>query len=392
MSVFTTPHLRPEVEAKCIELLYAQASNAYTSSIVAGAVISALYWPVANRVLIVAFALSYALMIGVRWVLGERFRLVQVAPSNMARWHIRFALAVTVCGALWGAFAVALVQYDDPHRQAAVVIAIGALVSGAVTAYSTSMPTLLGFTVPAMLPLGLALLARGESGAVLLGALILAWLGFMLASAQRFRRFALEALESQFENAQLVDSLQEERDRVTELAAQLRMLSSTDALTGLANRRAFDEALEETWSRCAAQRWPLGLVTVDIDHFKAYNDLYGHPQGDECLRRVAEVFAREAARNSAVAARIGGEEFVLMVQDCDAQRAYTIAERMRTSIVGLALPHRGSPLGHVSASFGTASIVPDRALQPTQLAEEADRSLYEAKRAGRNRTLAPVRS
>ncbi|HET9482664.1 MAG TPA: GGDEF domain-containing protein, partial [Xanthomonadales bacterium] len=313
--------LRPELQAKCIELLYAQASNAYTSSIVAGSVLGALYWPIANRAVIVAWALAYAAMIGVRYALGRRFQLVQVAPSNASRWLMRFGLAVAACGVLWGAFAVYLVQFEDPYRQAVVVIAIGALVSGAVTAYSVSMPVLLGFTVPAMLPLGLAMLAQGAPGPVLLGALILAWLGFMIGSAQRFRRFVVESLDFQFENAQLVDSLEEERDRVTELARQLKMLSSTDALTGLANRRAFDEALEAAWSRCAATRCALGLVTVDIDYFKAYNDLYGHPQGDESLRRIAEVFAREAARRGAVAARLGGEEFAVLVQDCDARRA-----------------------------------------------------------------------
>jgi len=382
--------LRPELVAKCVELLYAQAANAYTSSVVAGSILIALYWTIADHGVLLGWAAAYGAMIGARYVLGRRFRLVHPAPSNVERWLFRFFAAVLICGALWGVLAVYLVQFDDPQRQAVVAIAIGALVSGAVTAYSISTPVLLAFTVPAMLPLGLALLSRGDSVSALLGALIVAWLGFMLGSARRFRHFALESLEHQFENAELVNSLEEERDRVTELARQLRMLSSTDPLTGLANRRAFDEALEESWSRCAANTWPLGLVAADIDYFKAYNDGYGHPQGDECLRRVAEVFAREAARDGGVAARLGGEELALLLPDCDAARAYTIAERLRCAIVGLGLPHRGSPLGTISASFGTASVVPDRTIPYVSLAERADRALYDAKRAGRNRTSVPV--
>lgn len=382
--------MRPELVAKCIELLYAQAANAYTSSVVAGSVIGALYWPVADRGVILAWGFAYGAMIAIRYALGRRFRRVQVTRSNAGGWLFAFGATVFVCGALWGAFAVYLVQFDDPQRQAAVVIAIGALVSGAVTAYSVSIPVLLAFTVPAMLPLGLAMLARGEPGSVLLGALLVAWLGFMLASGRRFRQFAIESLDYQFENAQLVDSLEEERDRVTELARQLKMLSSTDPLTGLANRRAFDEALEEAWSRCATNRYPLAFVTADVDYFKPYNDLYGHPQGDEVLRRIAEVFAREATRSAGVAARLGGEEFAMLVPDCDATRAYAIAERTRTALVGLAMPHRGSPLGHVTASFGLASVVPDRTMSISALAEAADRTLYEAKHAGRNCTMEPA--
>ena len=382
-------NLRPELVAKCIELLYAQSANGYTSSVVTGSVLGALYWPVASHGVILGWAFAYGAMIGLRYLLGRRFALVHVTPSNERKWLGLFGAAILVCGVLWGAFAVYLVSFDDPDRRAAVVIAIGALVSGAVTAYSVSTPVLLSFTVPAMLPLGLVMLAKGEPGSVLLGALIIAWLGFMLATASRFRGFIVESLDLQFENAQLVGSLEEERDRVTELARQLKMLSSTDPLTGLANRRAFDEALEEAWARGAAHGSPLAYVTADVDHFKAYNDLYGHPQGDEALRRVADALSREAMRCGGVAARLGGEEFALLVPDCDAERAYLVAERVRSAIAALAMPHRGSALGHVTASFGTASAIPSRTLAMTSLGEAADRALYDAKRTGRNRTAVP---
>jgi diguanylate cyclase (GGDEF)-like protein len=380
--------MRPELAAKCLELIYVQATNAYLSSIAAGTVLISIFAGHADPRWLWAFGLAYGAMIAVRAELGRRFTAQPQPRADGPLWLRRCGIAVTICGVLWGAFAVALASVADPYRLAAVVLTMGALVSGAVAAYAVAPAIYLGFTVPAMLPLALWLLSQPVSEARLLGALVLAWLLFMTSAALRFRRFALGALDLQFEHAQLVVSLAAERDRATALAQQLEVLSSTDPLTALANRRAFDEAFDEAWTAAARAREPLALVMCDIDHFKAYNDTYGHPQGDVALRRVADALSHAATRFGGTAARAGGEEFALLLPGADAARAHAAAESIRAAIESLGIPHVASALGVLTGSFGTAVMTPSRDNVPADLVERADRALYAAKNAGRNRIMA----
>ena len=174
-----------------------------------------------------------------------------------------------------------------------------------------------------------------------------------------------------------------------ELAAaneQLARLSTTDGLTGLANRRHFDDRLQAEWQRGARRQQPLAVVLIDIDHFKRYNDHYGHVAGDECLRRVAQLLQAHARRTDEVVARYGGEEFVLLLRDTTAEQAQTLAEQCRHTLRMLGLPHAVSSTAEVlTLSAGVCAGVPDPQLNPLALLQGADAALYRAKEAGRNR-------
>lgn len=159
--------------------------------------------------------------------------------------------------------------------------------------------------------------------------------------------------------------------------------SLRDALTGIANRRKFEEVLHAEWQRAARERTPVAALMIDVDAFKAYNDLYGHQGGDEVLRRIADQLRTRA--NGHLVARYGGEEFVAMACAPLADAA-ELAERMRSSIEALALPHEAAPAGIVTISVGVASAVPDSDSAATLVAQ-ADARLYDAKRAGRNRVV-----
>jgi diguanylate cyclase (GGDEF)-like protein len=162
-----------------------------------------------------------------------------------------------------------------------------------------------------------------------------------------------------------------------------------DALTGLANRRAFDQRLELEWSRCQRNQSPLSLVMIDIDHFKLYNDHYGHGAGDVCLGEVGRVIMGEVQRSSDLAARYGGEEFVLVLPESNEVTAISLAERVRTAVEARALPHAASKVGaHVTLSIGVACRVPSKDLRPLDLMRAADEALYAAKSEGRNRVRA----
>lgn len=174
---------------------------------------------------------------------------------------------------------------------------------------------------------------------------------------------------------------------------QLRMLASIDGLTQLANRRTFDETLAREWRRTARDKRPLSLVLIDVDFFKAYNDTYGHPAGDECLQLVAAKLRAVAQRASDLVARFGGEEFALLLAETPLDGAHAIANNLRASLEEAAFPHAGSSVApHVTVSIGVScSAHPSTdASSPNErdLIEAADRALYLAKQRGRNRVEA----
>jgi diguanylate cyclase (GGDEF)-like protein len=195
-------------------------------------------------------------------------------------------------------------------------------------------------------------------------------------------------LSVSLDNALLYASLERkvaERTAALEHANQrLELLSHTDALTGMANRRRFNEALDAEWLRALRHEHPLGLIILDIDFFKLYNDTYGHQGGDACLQLVATALNTGRRGGSDLVARYGGEEFVLLLADTDLQNTLLVAERVRAAVQALAEPHSGSTHGIVTVSAGVTSLVPTPRAKPADLVNAADAALYDAKRRGRN--------
>jgi diguanylate cyclase (GGDEF)-like protein len=179
-----------------------------------------------------------------------------------------------------------------------------------------------------------------------------------------------------------------ERRRLTEdlnsSNEQLLMLASRDGLTGLFNRRAFDNQLQQEWKRAIRTKSSLALLMIDVDLFKQFNDLYGHRAGDECLRTVAHTIASQVRRSPDHLARYGGEEFVMILPHTDLAGALHLAEYIRAVVYDLGLSHDSSPWNRVTVSLGCAAIEPALTLQPESLLHASNSALYEAKHAGRN--------
>ncbi|MGD9948051.1 MAG: diguanylate cyclase [Desulfobulbus sp.] len=168
----------------------------------------------------------------------------------------------------------------------------------------------------------------------------------------------------------------------------LESLAALDGLTEIANRRRFDEALEEEWSRCLRSLLPLSLVMMDIDFFKPFNDHYGHTTGDDCLRRVARAIKRCLPRGGDLAARYGGEEFVGLLPETDSKGTLEVAERLRNAVDQLNIPHeRSSVADHITMSLGVATTVPSNKKDHLVLVKSADARLYQAKANGRNQVV-----
>ncbi len=183
----------------------------------------------------------------------------------------------------------------------------------------------------------------------------------------------------------MAERLNDREARLREANQALANLAAKDPLTGLANRRAFDERMASEWSRARRERKPLALLLVDVDHFKSFNDAYGHLEGDNCLRHVAAVLEACARRGGDFAARIGGEEFALILPGASRSAAATVAEHLRGAIAGLGVKHEKVPEGRVTISAGVAATTTASADSPDFLINQADAALYEAKWAGRNK-------
>ncbi len=198
-------------------------------------------------------------------------------------------------------------------------------------------------------------------------------------------RYHSQAYITQLERDEAFQALEESRAQLAEANRTLQKLSSLDGLTGIANRRSFDETLKKEWSRAMRTEKMIGLIMLDIDFFKFYNDHYGHQGGDDCLKKVANGLEAAIHRETDFIARYGGEEFSAVLPDTDLNGAIIVAEEMRQTIIDLHLEHAKSKVSDiVSVSLGVSAIVPLQGTEPDILIAAADQALYKAKEDGRN--------
>jgi len=176
-------------------------------------------------------------------------------------------------------------------------------------------------------------------------------------------------------------------ERMQRAYMELQAIAEIDALTGVANRRHFDKVLDAEWKRAIRTGTPTGLLLIDVDWFKNYNDIYGHLEGDVCLRSIATWISLCIHRSTDLVARFGGEEFAVILPDTDEKGAFVLAEKIREEIAGRQVPHSGNQYGVITISAGCASLLPLRGTSSLQLIKAADRALYRAKSSGRNRVM-----
>jgi diguanylate cyclase (GGDEF)-like protein/PAS domain S-box-containing protein len=203
--------------------------------------------------------------------------------------------------------------------------------------------------------------------------------GYNLRLAEEVRD-RTEALEREIRERKAAQEALRQANR------ELERLATEDGLTKVANRRRLEDYLAQEWKRLTRTHQPLSVILFDVDHFKAYNDVYGHPRGDESLARVAALAAQILNRPADLVARYGGEEFICVMPETDAEGALKVAERLRDAVEGLRLEHEGSDASSfVTISAGVAGTIPEHDVPPSALVFKADQALYRAKRAGRNR-------
>ncbi len=301
-----------------------------------------------------------------------------ITPANARSLSAWFNVGAAAEGLMWGVSFLIVALFIGGRA----TVFMGCAVAGiCVAALTTMAPGRIAF--PAFLAClsapvlaTLILTQQGEGSSV--GAMVVLF-GLNLGLAYTHAHGASTSeIRLQFDQQNAVDALARANRRI-------EMLSRTDGLTGLANRREFDERLEIEWIRSQRSRQPLGLVMLDIDRFKQFNDAGGHRAGDDCLKQVARIIRAAIARPGDLVARFGGEEFVVLLPNTSEEGALAVAETIRRAVEDARLPRPDTSDQGVTLSAGAAAIAATPDLDATSLIETADRALYLAKAQGRNR-------
>ncbi|RQH09835.1 GGDEF domain-containing protein [Paraburkholderia dinghuensis] len=324
--------------------------------------------------LVVVYATIVIRIYLTRWFRG--FVAVHGFSERAGNWY---ALSVGLSGIAWGFGALLLNNAPDVICAELTITAIQAMVMGGAITLGAVMPAFFAFSIPAILPMVGVLASSGEATQMVLAGYSLIFFVLVSLVARNFNRSLRRALRLKFENEALVDLL-------TERARELALRANTDGLTGLGNRLWFDQILESEWARLKRSGAPLSVILLDVDHFKLFNDTYGHVAGDACLKQIAQVMKEVCRSTSEFVARYGGEEFIVLLPEVHAEAMCGVAERIRTRIADLEIPHETSQTAHhITASLGAVTVQCGGSTTSADAVALADEQLYRAKALGRNR-------
>ena len=296
------------------------------------------------------------------------FQKNETLPVSFAyNWLVWTTLAGALHWGIVGYWVLSHEAYASLQNYMIISIAVFGLAGTTALSISDQIRTL--FPLFFMGPPALALLIRGDEQDLTLAAMGMLAIAYVLVTARTSSRDYWHAIRN--------------RELAEQRARQMEQLSITDQLTGLKNRSFFDKRFRSEWKRNDRQRSPLSLLMLDLDHFKQLNDTYGHAFGDHCLQQVGEVLESKLHRETDLASRYGGEEFIILLPDTDASAAAVIAERLRMAVSNLELTFDQTAI-RITCSIGGATTFPDFHDQRDQLLKQADDALYKAKGDGRD--------
>ncbi len=369
--------------ALAISAYYAGCHRSAMAAVAAVAIITSAHWSAELAGPLSAWLACIVLVALLRLSTGAAYLRGQLSWRASTWARLAFGIPMLM-GTVWGAGAFWLMGVGNPNQQLVLIcVSIGAVMGSISNA--VYWPAHLGFFLPLMgcMAAGRLVYPRPESPYMVLGAVLISMLVALQGRALGAR--LVRALQLTHENTALVKHLCQRTTELERVNQELAELSTTDALTGLCNRRGWDVRVAQEWLRASRGRQAIGFLAVDIDHFKQYNDDFGHAAGDVCIAVVGTVMNQVLREGVDVVARLGGEEFGAMLPSLDRAGLLGVAERIRVQVaaVGRASP---SPLHReVTVSIGASHCLPAAGSAAATLFEQADQALYTAKRSGRDR-------
>lgn len=344
-----------------------------------GFILAAVLWGAVPTPVLLSWSGLLVAVTGVRFLSLRAFGNASPrSEPDLAVWTKYFVAGACAAGVVWGLSGILLFHPSSFPHQVVLAFVLGGMVAGAVPLLSSVRHAYGCFAIPVVVPIGIRMMWAGDRVHLVMGLLMVIFGLTMLATSTQVHRLFRDS-----------EKLRRELFSSSEVAQALEYLVRLDSLTGILNRRLFEEELGKEWARAKRDHAPLALITADIDHFKEYNDHYGHPAGDLCLVDVAQTLYHALSRPGDVTARIGGEEFAILLPQTDLSGAIAVAEQLRERILALDLPHEASPVARqVTLSFGVSSSELASVASPAELIRTSDIALYEAKRCGRNQIVA----
>jgi len=375
-------HLEQRVHAEQVKVVFGQTMTAAIGNPLAGLLLMWMLWDLVGHGTLLVWCSALAVTSAARAGANVFFRR-RDDDTAMLGWGRLYTLMAFLQGSVWAFAWLRFIPAGDPIQLVIATTWMMGLSASAVSAYSVNLVAMLAFFFPVVLPGTIHLFVIGGKLGVSLGMALSLYTIIVIRAVVPVNRSMIDSIRLNFELEAEIDERKKAEQRLIEI-------SKLDGLTGLANRNHFDTVLEEEFRRAKRAEYPISLILMDLDYFKAYNDTYGHPAGDTCLQRVSATIGRAAKRPGDVAARYGGEELALVLPGANADNAAAVAESIRADIEGLGIPHGASDVAEVAVvttSSGVATIVPDRSAEPAMLVQLADEALYRAKREGRNRVV-----
>jgi diguanylate cyclase (GGDEF)-like protein len=298
-----------------------------------------------------------------RWIAGRRFPTGFISEAETRRWERRFVASVAISGVLWGAAGSLFYVPDQPEHGLFLALLIIGMCAAATASLSYHRFAYLVFLLPAITPITLHLMSDDKLTANVIGFVIPFYFTLLYLLSREIYHTAHELILGRINS---------------------QYQAMFDHLTGVANRRAFEEAIDREWYRAMRDKRVLSLVMADIDNFKLCNDTHGHAAGDRVLKAVAALLETRIRRGADLVARIGGEEFAIVMPDTDLNGAVALAESIRVGVRELGSTHKDA-IPEVTMSVGISSLIPDSSLDTRLLFNSADAALYQAKRKGKDR-------
>jgi diguanylate cyclase (GGDEF)-like protein len=351
-------------------------------------VIAFLAWNQSNRDHTLFWLIAAIIVIALRFGVYYAYKAATNPDENTPFWRRLFLYGAYSSSLVMSAAGFAFFPDLSPSAQTVFMLLLLGVVSGSLPVLALDLRSYAFYVIVALIPLVYLNLANPDVHLKLLGVLAIVYIIMLMLSGYMFNSSMIDSLIYRYRSQSLAERLQVANQRLSSANEELQRISTIDELTGTYNRRYFNQRFEEVWNDHAREKMTLCALMIDVDHFKVYNDNYGHLRGDNCLQKVAHEIMQVIRRPRDFMARFGGEEFIVLLPNTQLPGAREIAVRIHQQIERLAIPHkRPDKYGRVTVSIGGASIVPSKDVSDDSFLQQIDKALYQAKDKGRNTSV-----